>query len=508
MLQDVEMSTIEVTETAAVRPAPVGRPTVAAAMAAAVLACLVLVPPASAEVRVFSPAEDTYVSAAAKTSRFGAARTLRVSARPRRRAYLRFAVTLPGGATIRRAVLRLHPARHSRPVRLRASVARAAWSERRLRYRGSPRLGARLARWRGGRSGAGYQAVRLPRARIRNAPNSIALSTRTRRVARFGSRESRHPPQLAITFSVSPTPAPNPVVSPPECSDGFDDDGDGRVDLADPGCAGPADASETYPTVVMAAGDIQPASSISAPTAGLLNANPYDALLPLGDNQYERGTLAEYNSYYSRTWGAPANKRRTYPVPGNHEIESGLAANYCAYFRTGAAVDPCPGGRPYYSFGLGAWHVVALDSSSGTIDDAQIAWLRGDLAAHATACTLAFWHHPRYSPDGANPLNNVWAVLMAGGVDVALVAHDHNYQRYAPMNNAGAVDTSHGIRQFVVGTGGMSHNSSMKPVTGREVTNVDTFGLLRLSLGRGHFSWRFLPEPGRTFQDSGNGTCH
>jgi hypothetical protein len=482
------------------------RTTVAAALA---LACLVAAP-ASAEERVFAPVADTYVSGAAKTTRFGAARTLKVGARPRRRAYLRFAVTLPEGAMVRRAVLRLHPAPHSRRVPLQANSARTTWSERRLRYRRLPPVGARLARWRGGRAGAGYQGVSLRRAHIRSALNTIALSTRASRVARFGSRESRHPPQLAITFSMPPTPVPDPVVHPPDCSDGVDDDGDGRVDLADPGCAGPADASETYqvPTVVMAAGDIQPASSTAVPTAGLLNASPYDALLALGDNQYEQGTLAEYNAYFSRSWGAPSNKRRTYAAPGNHEIESGLTANYCAYFRTGAALDPCPGGRPYYSFGLGMWHVVALDSSSGTIGDAQIAWLRSDLAAHPTACTLAFWHHPRYSPGGANPLNNVWAVLMAGGVDVALVAHDHNYQRYAPMDNAGAVDTNHGIRQFVVGTGGMSHETFTKPVTGREVVNVDTFGLLRLSLGRSDFSWRFLPEPGRSFQDSGAGACH
>jgi acid phosphatase type 7 len=477
--------------------------------AAVALACLVAAP-ASAEERVFAPVADTYVSAAAKTSRFGSARTLRVGAHPRRRAYLRFAVSLPRGAMIRRAVLRLHPARHSRSVRLQANVARTTWSERRLRYRRLPPLGARLARWRGGRPGARYQAVSVRRARIRNAPNTIALTTTTSRLARFGSRESRHPPQLAITFSVPPVPVPDPAVHPPDCSDGVDDDGDGRLDLADPGCAAPTDASETYPvpTVVMAAGDIQPASATAVPTAALLTANRYDALLPLGDNQYEGGTLAEYNAYYSQSWGRPADKRRTFPVPGNHEIESGLAGNYCAYFRTGAALDPCPGGRPYYSFELGTWHVVALDSSSGTIGDTQIAWLRGDLATHRTACTLAFWHHPRYSPGGANPLNNVWAVLMAGGVDAALVAHDHNYQRYAPMNNMGAVDTSHGIRQFVVGTGGRSHETFTKPVTGREVMNVDTFGLLRLSLGRSDFSWRFLPVPGQTFQDSGAETCH
>ena len=477
--------------------------------AAIALACLVAAPASAAE-RVFAPVADTYVSAAAKTSTFGAARTLKVGARPRRRAYLRFAVTLPAGATITRAVLRLDPARHSQAVRLKANVAGTTWRERTLSYRRSPRAGTRLARWRGGQPVPGYQAVRLRRSRIRAALNTIVLTTRTRRVARFGSRESRHPPQLAIAFSVrAATPAPT-VFHPPDCSNGVDDDDDGRVDLADPGCTGAADAAETYPVpvVVMAAGDIQPANSTAVATAGLLNANPYDALLALGDNQYERGTLAEYSTYYGKSWGTPANKRRTYPVPGNHEIENGLAANYCAYFHTGAALDPCPGGRAYYSFELGTWHVVALDSSSGTIGDAQLGWLRADLAAHTTACTLAFWHHPRYSPGGPNLLNNVWAVLMAGGVDVALVAHDHNYQRYAPMDNAGAVDASNGIRQFVVGTGGKSHETFTKPVAGREVMNVDTFGLLRLTLGRGGFNWRFLPEPGRSFQDRGDGPCH
>src|SRR4029078_7413049 len=128
--------------------------------------------------------------------------------------------------------------------------------------------------------------------------------------------------------------------------------------------------------------DIQPAGSTSSPTAPLLDSNPYDALLTLGDNQYEDGSLAEYTSYYAKTWGVPAHLSRTYPAPGNHEARSGLADNYCAYFRTGAAVAPCPGGPAYYSFDLGAWHLISLDSSTATIDDAQRAWLRDDLAAH------------------------------------------------------------------------------------------------------------------------------
>jgi 3',5'-cyclic AMP phosphodiesterase CpdA len=263
---------------------------------------------------------------------------------------------------------------------------------------------------------------------------------------------------------------------------------------------------------VLAAGDIQRAGTTRNPTSPLLAANAYDALLTLGDNQYQSGSLPEYTAFYSRTWGAPAHKSRTYPAPGNHEAASGVAANYCAYFRSGAngaaAVDPCPDGRPFYSFELGTWHLVSLNSSSGTIDAAQRAWLRADLAAHPSQCTLAYWHHPRFSggSHGSNTLDGVWAELTAAGVEVVLSGHDHNYQRFAPMNDAGEVDPVSGVRQFVVGTGGGAHYP-VSAIGGQEVGHTGTFGVLRLTLLPGGYAWRFLPEAGQTFTDSGSDVC-
>jgi acid phosphatase type 7 len=418
--------------------------------------------------------------------RFGRSTQLKVDGRPRRRAYLRFAVSLPAGATVSGVSLRLKPVRRRAWNRVRVHTVRGAWREATLAYGRAPRIGQRL-----GVSSRpakhSYQRLRLPPRLLASGRVTLALSARSRWLRRFGSRESRRPPRLVVSYSVPPQSPPTPAPTPP-----------------------PPAAAAVAP-IVLAAGDIQPAGATENPTEAILDATPYDALLALGDNQYDSGTLAEYNAYYAQTWGSAAHQRRTFPVPGNHELDA--AGNYCSYFRTGAngpaAVDPCPGGRRYYSFDLGSWHLVAMDSSSGTIDLAQREWLRSDLAAHPVACTLAFWHHPRYAaPSMSSDLGGAWTDLMNGGVDVALVGHEHNYQRFGPMDDSGGVDAARGVREFVVGTGGASLHVAAPSVPGREATNSETMGVLRLALSAGSYDWRFLPVAGATFTDAGKMSCH
>jgi hypothetical protein len=453
-------------------------------LAAALGVCLWHAAPSAAALQAFPPVADAYVSAAARSANFGGTPRLKVQGSPRRLAFLRFDVRLPPGAEIRHAALRVHAVGGTRRSRIRARVVRGRWREQTVAYRTAPRLARRLMRARRS-SASDTRRFRLTSKQVHPGRNSFALVTRSARIARFWAREGADPPTLAVTYSAPAAVAP-PGTAPP---------------------AAPLAPPPAPDKVILAAGDIQRAGSAVSPTRPLLDANPYDALLTLGDNQYDDGSLSEYSSYYSQTWGAAAHLRRTLPAPGNHEARSGLAANYCAYFRAGAAVDPCPGGRTYYSVDIGSWHVIALDSSTATIDDAQRAWLRSDLAAHPTLCTLAFWHHPRYAPSFPNTLNDVWVDLMAANVDLVLVGHDHNYQRYAPMDNAGRVDTVKGIREFVVGTGGHSHFET-KSMVGQEVVNTDTWGVLRVVLGRSSYQWTFLPEPGRTFSDSGETACH
>jgi hypothetical protein len=428
--------------------------------------------PASADQRAFAPDRDTYVTAARPAATFGSAAKLRADALPEVRSYLRFDVSLPAGATITGAVLRLNATSVSTSSGFEVHrVTDTGWDERTLTFADAPALGARLA-VSGAWSTAGTVSVALPAGEIRAGPNSFAVTTASASAKAFSSRESASPPELEVTYSSAPAAK-----------------------------------------IVLAAGDIQPAGTTYSPTAPLLETTAADAVLTLGDLQYETGALADFNAFYSQTWGRPGIKSRTYPSPGNHERASDLLANYCAYFRTGmngpAAVDPCPGGTPYYSFDLGAWHLVSLDSSRGTIDPAQRAWLRRDLAAHAVRCTLAYWHHPRYSGSshGNHRLGDVWVDLMAAGVDVVLAGHDHNYQRFARMDNAGRIDPVDGIRSFVVGTGGKSQYAT-RVIAGQEAADDSTHGVLRLALAAGGYEWRFLPEAGGTFTDAGEEACH
>ena len=244
-------------------------------------------------------------------------------------------------------------------------------------------------------------------------------------------------------------------------------------------------------------------------TSDLALALDPDAVLLLGDNQYENGALAKYQASYDPSWGRL--KAITYPVPGNHEYLTAGAAGYYAYFGA-AAADPAQG---WYSFDLGGWHIVALNSNCAGVggcgpDSPQGQWLAADLAAHPGVCTLAYWHHPRFSsgPHGDDATSApFWDALYAAGADLVLVGHDHGYERFAPQTPAGAADPGRGIRQFVVGTGGKNLTGVVAVKANSEVRRYDTFGVLELTLHPNGYEWSFAPAGG-TFTDSGVGLCH
>jgi hypothetical protein len=242
-------------------------------------------------------------------------------------------------------------------------------------------------------------------------------------------------------------------------------------------------------------------------TSDLLVDRRPDAVLALGDLQYENGSAASFQQVYHPTWGRLRSITR--PVIGNHEYNSG-GAGYYDYF--GAAAGPRDQG--WYSFDLGDWHLVALNSNCDQVGcqagSPQQQWLAADLAAHPTRCTLAFWHHPRWSngEHGDNPaVGPLVATLHAAGVDLLLAGHDHDYERFAPLDPSGAADPRHGIRQFVVGSGGKSHYR-VTPSRRTEAFTDDTFGVLELTLKPTGYDWSFLPEAGERWTDRGSGACH
>lgn len=248
-----------------------------------------------------------------------------------------------------------------------------------------------------------------------------------------------------------------------------------------------------------------------AATAKLLDALHPQAVLALGDEQYEDGELDAFKRSYDPTWGR--FKRITHPTPGNHEYYgSPAAAGYFAYF--GNAAGPRSSG--YYSFDLGAWHIIALNANCGFVGGCGVGspeerWLRADLQRDRSACTLAFWHQPRFSSGthgNDSQYRPFWEDLYAAHADVVLNGHDHDYERFAPQTPYAQADRVHGITEFVVGTGGRSHAVFLKVRPNSEARASGTFGVLALSLHSHGFDWRFLPIAGYSFTDRGNTLCH
>ncbi|MGH2662829.1 MAG: metallophosphoesterase [Actinomycetota bacterium] len=246
-------------------------------------------------------------------------------------------------------------------------------------------------------------------------------------------------------------------------------------------------------------------------TSDLLVNGGFDAVLTLGDNQYEDGTLTEFLNSYDPSWGRV--KAKTHPAVGNHEYHVPGAAGYFDYFGA-AAGDRTKG---YYSFDIGDWHVIVINSQCGAVGGCgtgspQLTWLAQDLAAEAShACTLAYWHHPRFSsgPHGnQTAMAAVWQTLYQHGVDVVLNGHDHAYERFAEQDPSAQPDPQSGIRQFTVGTGGNSLYPFLTVQPNSEVRNSTTFGVLQMELHPSSYEWEFLPVPGSSFTDSGTDSCH
>ena len=304
----------------------------------------------------------------------------------------------------------------------------------------------------------------------------------------FDSRESgTSAPQLVVTVpssSVPPPPPPPPPVT-----------GTRIAAVGDMVCR-PGQAQTATTCRQMPVSDL------------LVNDPALEYFFPLGDLQYDDGTLAEFQGAYDPSYGRVKNKTR--PVVGNHEYNTSGASGYFTYFGA-AAGSP---GAGYYSFDVGtAWHVVVLNSNCSIVScapgSAQETWLRADLASSTRPCTIAMFHHPRFSSGtghGSDPsVAPFWDALQAAGAEVTLAGHDHVYERFAPQLPSGVASET-GIQAFVVGTGGRSQYGFTTPVA-NSVVRRSAFGVVQMTLGDGAYSWQYVDE-GNNVLDSGTRSCH
>lgn len=282
--------------------------------------------------------------------------------------------------------------------------------------------------------------------------------------------------------------------------------GDSERILLRPSTAAPG-ALGTEAAVLWAAGDIGDCGSPGDEETAKLPGTSPGTVAILGDAAYESGTEQQFAECYAASWGGLRD--RTRPVPGNHEYRTAGAAPYFAYFGD-LAGDPQ---RGYYSYDLGAWHIVALNSNCEAVGGCeegspQLDWLAGDLASSNARCTLAYWHHPLFSSGdhGNDPrMRRAFDVLDQAGADVVLAGHDHDYERFAPQDASGS-GRADGVRQFVVGTGGKSLRGFARARANSEVRFSRDFGLLRLTLEASGYSWDFITVDDSVI-DSGSSTC-
>jgi PKD repeat protein len=433
------------------------------------------------------------------------------------------------------------------------------WSEGTITWANAPAIGGAEIATAGAVTAGTWITVDVSGVVRGDGTYSFAIKSLSTNSAFYGSRESATPPELVIATGGPPPPSPvagfaaNPVsglaplaVAFIDTSTGtptswsWDFDANGTTDSTarnptmiyrTPGTfsvrlttgnatgtssalrselitvsPGPGPAADD--AVLVGAGDIASCGgSGDELTAAQLDGLP-GVVFTAGDNAYDSGTAAEFSSCYEPSWGR--HRSRTRPVPGNHEYLTAGAAPYFAYF--GAAAGTA--GQGWYSYELGKWHVIALNSNCDAIGgcgagSSQAAWLEADLAAHPAACTVAYWHHPVFSSGthgNESEMTSTWAVLDAAGVDLVVSGHDHDYERFAPQDGAGVADPT-GIREIVIGTGGKSlvGFSTIRPNS--EVRSSSTYGVLRIDLRSAGYSWEFLPTPAGGFADAGSTFC-
>jgi hypothetical protein len=444
---------------------------VAAASAGAVTASA---PSAAAATATFTPVADTYVNSNSTGTNYGASGQLGVDNSPVKRMFLKFNVSGVTG-TVSSVRLRLHVdnafGAGSGNGGTYRSMTNTTWSETGVTWNNQPAIDGTFLGSLGSVSQNTWYELDVTSYVTGNGSYSIGVTSSSSDGADYDSRETgATAPQLIVTTAEPPSGDP----------------------------------------VLVGAGDIASSGYGDGATAALLDSIP-GTVFTAGDNAYPDGTASNFQDFYAPTWGR--HKARTRPSTGNHDYHTAGASGYFGYFGA-AAGDPTKG---YYSYDLGNWHVVAVNSNCSQVGgcgagSAQEQWLRADLAANTRPCTIAYWHHPLFT-SGLNhgpstEMRPIAQALYDYNAEVVVAGHNHNYERFAPQDPNGNLDTARGIRHFVAGMGGNSHYGFWITQPNSQARNSDTFGVLKFTLHAASYDWQFVPEAGKTYSDSGTTACH
>ncbi len=452
---------------------------------------------------------DAYVDSSKPGVNNGTQTTIRVDGSPFVNSYLRFNLSGLSGP-VSQARLRIYANSASTSGISASGVTDNSWLETGITYANAPEIGNVVAT--SSAVGAGtWKELDVTSLINGNGLVSIGLKTSGSTAISLASRESGiNAPQLLVTYLPDgQTSTIIPTITPTNTPTAHS-----TATYTPTGSSTPT--SNPTPVVILAAGDLTKCGGGTPnPTGGSMITsnmvmNASGRFFSLGDNSNDTGTVEDYENCYGPTWGRVRD--RTNPAMGNHDqIADSQAGPYFAYF------SGMTGVYGHYSLNLGTWHIVVLNAECGVGSQGcgegspQEVWLRQDLAANTQACVMAIWHQPLFTSGTQSETTGMqmfWRDLYAVGADIILNAHNHNYERFAlqdPFQNP----VPNGIREFVVGTGGASLDSSTKPMAlNEEVRSAAAYGYIKLTLKTNSYDWEFIAQPGKSFTDSGSGTCH
>lgn len=495
----------------------------------------------NASTSTFTPSADEYVDSATPTINFGALTMLRVDSSPVMHSYARFSVSGLSGA-VSQATLRLYANSTSTSGIGVYSEADNSWSETSMNYNNAPLLGSLLGTT-SPVTGGTWMEMDVTSQVKGNGLVSFALDTPGVTTISLGSRESgADAPQLVVISAGGPRGTPTATqtklptatqtktatVTPTKLPTATKT----KTATVTPTKTAAASATPTgtltktpaptstlpsgTPVTIAAAGDLTECNGLPATmTSGaaivsdmVLSTNyPF---FTMGDDSNDTGTAADYTNCYDPTWGRL--KSRTYPVIGNHDfIADPQAGPYFAYFAGQTGI------YGHYSVNVGAWHIIILNSDCSIGEQycgpgkPQETWLKADLAANTKKCIMALWHQPMFTSGREQEdvaVKTFWQDLYAAHATLILNGHNHNYERFEPMDPSGAA-AADGITEIVAGTGGAGQTQTTKPMAPNEVVrNVGALGYLKLTLNSDSVDWQFMPQPGKTFTDAGSANCN
>jgi hypothetical protein len=431
--------------------------------------------PASSTSLTFITESDARVKQSNPSTNYGNATTLQVddTSDPDLESFIRFTVTGVSGP-VQSALVRLYATTNGTQNGPAIYATNPSWNEKDITWNKRPARTSGAVDNKGVINTNSWVEYDVTSLVTGNGTFSFVLAGDSNDAVAFSSRQGIQPPQLVVTFGGTVTATTTSTITP-----------------TSPG------GSVTF----VGAGDISSCDNNNDElTAQLLDGIP-GTIFAVGDNAYESGTLSQFTNCYDPTWGR--YKDRIKPVPGNHEYHTSGASGYFQYFNNIPS---------YYVYNLGSWRIYALNSEIDvSASSEQVKWLQDDLAANPSQCVLAYWHKPRWSSGthhgSDQTFQTLWQIFYNAGAEVVINGHEHNYERFAPMNAAGQADPL-GLREFVVGTGGRDLYNFGTLLPNSEVHDDTSFGVLKLTLRPTGYDWQFVPAAGSIFTDSGSTDCH